>query len=173
MRTRRTSMRGVGVNPVGVRRVTVFFFFIERTVTEAAEQPPPPKSGVRAGGRGDALESPDDVRFHGVTPQLCKAFAGSTGRPSGGSRKIPRSGGPRRRPEPRTITHTSRGTRRSPTRAGGFVFAEPMAPAPLLSVPVAMPPGSLVKYTLDSQDRVHRAWILTPEEAAQPDKPAK
>jgi hypothetical protein len=24
-------------------------------------------------------------------------------------------------------------------RAGGFVFAEPMAPAPLLSVPVAMP----------------------------------
>jgi hypothetical protein len=26
-----------------------------------------------------------------------------------------------------------------PTRAGGFVFAEPMAPAPLLSVPVAMP----------------------------------
>ena len=33
----------------------------------------------------------------------------------------------------------ARGARRSPTRAGGFVFAEPMAPAPLLSVPVAMP----------------------------------
>ncbi len=45
----------------------------------------------------------------------------------------------RRRPEPPTITHRSRGARRSPTRAGGFVFAEPMAPAPLLSVPVAMP----------------------------------
>ena len=27
----------------------------------------------------------------------------------------------------------------SPTRAGGFVFAEPIAPAPLLSVPAAMP----------------------------------
>ena len=47
--------------------------------------------------------------------------------------------GPRRRPKPRTITRSSRGARRSTTRAGGFVFAEPMAPAPLLSVPVAMP----------------------------------
>jgi hypothetical protein len=44
-------MRGVGVKPVAVRRVTVFFFFIERTFTEAAEQTPRPKSGVRAGGR--------------------------------------------------------------------------------------------------------------------------
>ena len=34
-------MRGVGVNPVGVRRVTVFFFVIERTFPEAAEQTPP------------------------------------------------------------------------------------------------------------------------------------
>src|ERR687898_90529 len=49
----------------------------------------------------------------------------------------PQERGPRRRPEPRTITHS--GACRSPTRAGGFVFAEPMAPAPLLSVPVAMP----------------------------------
>jgi hypothetical protein len=40
-------------------------------------------------------------------------------------------------------------------------------------LPVAMPAGSLVKYTLDAQERVHRAWILTPEEAAQPDKPAQ
>jgi hypothetical protein len=87
-------MRGVGVNPVGVRRVTVLFFFIERTFPEAAEQTPAQERG------------------------------------------------PRRRPEPRTITDTSRGTRRSPTRAGGFVFAELIAPAPLLSVPVAMPPGT-------------------------------
>src|SRR5207249_8207376 len=80
-------MRGLGVNSVGVLRITVLFSFIERTSTEAAEQTPAQERG------------------------------------------------PRRRPEPRTITRGSRGARRSPTRAGGFVFAEPMAPAPLLSVP--------------------------------------
>jgi hypothetical protein len=38
-------MRGVGVNPVGVRRDAVLFFFIERTSTEAAEQTPRPRAG--------------------------------------------------------------------------------------------------------------------------------
>jgi hypothetical protein len=38
-------MRGVGVNPVGVLRVSVFFFFIERTFAEAAEQTPRPRAG--------------------------------------------------------------------------------------------------------------------------------
>ena len=38
-------MRGVGVNPLDVRRVTVFFSFIERTSTEAAEQTPRPRAG--------------------------------------------------------------------------------------------------------------------------------
>jgi hypothetical protein len=38
-------MRGVGVNPVGVRRVTVFSFVIERTFPEAAEQTPRPRAG--------------------------------------------------------------------------------------------------------------------------------
>jgi hypothetical protein len=40
---RRTSMKGVGVNPVGVIRVTVFF--IGHTFTEAAEQTPRPRAG--------------------------------------------------------------------------------------------------------------------------------
>jgi hypothetical protein len=40
-------MRGVGVKPVTVRRVTVFFFFIERTFTEAAEETPAPRAGPR------------------------------------------------------------------------------------------------------------------------------
>ena len=84
-------MRGVGVNPVRVLRVTVFFFLIERTSTEAAEQAPRPRAG--------------SAQAAGATNDHAQA----------------------------------RGARRSPTRAGGFVFAEPMAPAPLLSVPVAMP----------------------------------
>jgi hypothetical protein len=36
-------------------------------------------------------------------------------------------------------------------------------------VPTALPPGSLVKYQLDTAGHVHRVWILTPQEAAQPD----
>src|SRR5260221_11414650 len=47
----------------------------------------------------------------------------------------------------------ARGARRSPTRAGGFVFAEPMAPAPLLSVPVAMP---------GHQRLIREAWKRAP-----------
>jgi len=38
-----------------------------------------------------------------------------------------------------------------------------------LVLPAALPPGSLVKYLRDAQGLVFRVWILTPEEAAQPD----
>ena len=37
-------------------------------------------------------------------------------------------------------------------------------------VPTALPPDSVVKYQLDEAGHVHRVWILTPQEAAQPDK---
>ena len=36
-------------------------------------------------------------------------------------------------------------------------------------VPTAVPPGVLVKYMPDLQGQVSRIWILTPQEAAQPD----
>ena len=36
-------------------------------------------------------------------------------------------------------------------------------------LPVAVPPGSLVKYRLDGEGLVRQVWILTPQEAAQPD----
>jgi hypothetical protein len=36
-------------------------------------------------------------------------------------------------------------------------------------IPVAIPPGVLVKYLLDAQGQVSRVWILSPQEAAQPD----
>ena len=36
--------------------------------------------------------------------------------------------------------------------------------------PTAVPPRVLVKYTLDAGGSVHRVWILTQQEAAQPDK---
>ena len=39
----------------------------------------------------------------------------------------------------------------------------------MIVVPTAVPPGILVKYMLDSQGRVGRVWILSPQEAAQPD----
>jgi hypothetical protein len=38
-------------------------------------------------------------------------------------------------------------------------------------LPTALPPDSLVKYQRDQAGQVHRVWILTPQEAAQPDKP--
>src|SRR4051812_34124367 len=34
-------------------------------------------------------------------------------------------------------------------------------------VPTAVPPGSLVRYRVDSEGMVRQVWILTPEEAAQ------
>jgi hypothetical protein len=39
----------------------------------------------------------------------------------------------------------------------------------LIVLPVAVPGGALVKYTRDTQGYVTRVWILTPQEAAQPD----
>jgi len=36
-------------------------------------------------------------------------------------------------------------------------------------LPGMLPPEALVKFKLDLQGQVHRIWILTPEEAAQPD----
>jgi len=40
----------------------------------------------------------------------------------------------------------------------------------LIVLPAALPPGSQVKYTLDREGMVVRVWILTPEEAARPDR---
>jgi hypothetical protein len=37
-------------------------------------------------------------------------------------------------------------------------------------LPTALPPDSLVKYQRNEAGQVHRVWILTPQEAAQPDK---
>ena len=39
----------------------------------------------------------------------------------------------------------------------------------MIVVPTAVPPGVLVKYQLDTQGLVGRVWILSPQEAAQPD----
>ena len=36
-------------------------------------------------------------------------------------------------------------------------------------LPTAIPAGAKVKYLLDAQDMVFRVWILSPQEAAQPD----
>ena len=36
-------------------------------------------------------------------------------------------------------------------------------------LPAALPGGSLIKFTPDMQGRVWRVWILSPQEAAQPD----
>ena len=36
--------------------------------------------------------------------------------------------------------------------------------------PTAVPSRVLVKYTLDAEGNVHRVWILTQQEVAQPDK---
>ena len=40
----------------------------------------------------------------------------------------------------------------------------------LFIVPVSLPRGALVKYTLEDSGQIHRVWVLTPEEAAAPDK---
>jgi hypothetical protein len=41
--------------------------------------------------------------------------------------------------------------------------------ANMIVLPAALPSGSLVKYTRNAQGQVQRVWILTPQEAAQPD----
>ena len=38
----------------------------------------------------------------------------------------------------------------------------------LIIVPMSLPPGALVKYTLDGTGQIHRVWMLTPKEAAAP-----
>jgi hypothetical protein len=40
----------------------------------------------------------------------------------------------------------------------------------LIIMPTSLPRGALVKYTLDRTGQIHRVWVLTPEEAAAPDK---
>ena len=40
----------------------------------------------------------------------------------------------------------------------------------LIVLPMSLPAGALVKYTLDGTGQIHRVWILTPQEAAAPDK---
>jgi hypothetical protein len=37
-------------------------------------------------------------------------------------------------------------------------------------LPGTLPPASRVKFTLDLEGHVHRVWIMTPAEAAQPDQ---
>jgi hypothetical protein len=39
----------------------------------------------------------------------------------------------------------------------------------MIVLPTAIPSGAKVKYQLDPQNFVHRVWILTPQEEAQPD----
>ena len=43
----------------------------------------------------------------------------------------------------------------------------------MIMVPMSLPPGALVKYTLDAMGQIHRVWLLTPEEAAARDKPSQ
>ena len=40
----------------------------------------------------------------------------------------------------------------------------------MIIMPMSLPPGTLVKYTLDGLGQIHRVWVLTREEAAAPDK---
>jgi len=47
--------------------------------------------------------------------------------------------------------------------------AQIRGPGNMIVLPTALPPGSQVKYTLDSLGQVKQVWILTPQEAAQPD----
>lgn len=48
--------------------------------------------------------------------------------------------------------------------------AQIRGPSNSIVLPAALPPGSLVKYQLNQARQVHRVWILTPQEAEQPDK---
>jgi hypothetical protein len=40
----------------------------------------------------------------------------------------------------------------------------------LIIVPSAIPAGALAKYLVDGEGLVRQVWLLTPQEAAQPDK---
>ena len=48
--------------------------------------------------------------------------------------------------------------------------AQIRGPSNMVVLPTALPPGSVVKYQLNEAGQVHRVWILTPQEAAQPDQ---
>ena len=39
----------------------------------------------------------------------------------------------------------------------------------MIVLPAALPSGSLIKFMPDAQGQVWRVWILSPQEAAQPD----
>ena len=39
----------------------------------------------------------------------------------------------------------------------------------LIVLPTALPPNMLVRYQLNPDGKLRRAWILSPQEAAQPD----
>ena len=39
----------------------------------------------------------------------------------------------------------------------------------MMIVPMAMPRGVVVKYLLGADGQLYRVWVLTPQEAAQPD----
>ena len=56
--------------------------------------------------------------------------------------------------------------RRMPLSAGAQIRSRDN----LFIVPMSLPRGALVKYTLDAMGQIHRVWVLTPEEAAAPDK---
>ena len=47
--------------------------------------------------------------------------------------------------------------------------AQIRGPSNTIVLPSALPPDSLVKYQLNEMGEVHRVWVLTPAEAAQPD----
>jgi len=40
----------------------------------------------------------------------------------------------------------------------------------LIIVPTAIPAGALAKYLVDPEGLVRQVWLLTPQEASQPDK---
>ena len=48
--------------------------------------------------------------------------------------------------------------------------AQIRSPENLIIVPVSLPPGALVKCTLDGAGQIHGAWALTPTEAAARDQ---
>ena len=48
--------------------------------------------------------------------------------------------------------------------------AQIRGPMNTIVLPTMLPPDSVVKYQLNTARQVHRVWILTPQEAAQPDK---
>jgi len=67
----------------------------------------------------------------------------------------------------RTLTEAERNELVAEIQASGAQIRDA---SNLIVQPGAVPPRTLVKYTLDSEGYVHRVWILTQQEAAQRDK---